>query len=172
MKEKVRLIDKIRERLKLMLSLDYSPKKTALASALGILVGISPYIGLQTYIALALSTIFKLPVYPLIAGVYLTNPITIPIIFALTTKFGFWMLGREFNIDFAWDDVTITSLLEAGKAIFIPFMLGTHMTGIILSIPTYFIVYYIMKYSRRKKKLYPDKEKLISLESTDENIKK
>lgn len=143
------LIDKAREKLKLMLSLDRSPKDIAWASVVGVLIGISPYIGLQTYLGLLVAGWFNLPVYPVIIGVYITNPITIPFIFALTTKFGLIILGMENAIHIDWDDLTLSSLLEAGKTLILPFFVGTHLAGILLSIPTFFIVYFLVKIYRK-----------------------
>ena len=145
MPKKPLLKDRLREQFRLMVSLNVPPRKMALSCALGILVGVSPYIGLQTYIAIALSTCFRVPIYPLIAGAYITNPFTIPFIFALTTKLGMWILNIEpvFNID--WSNLNMKMLLDTGKTLLLPFFLGTHVAGAILSVFTYIIVYYIMR---------------------------
>ena len=145
----------MRLKLKMMLSMNVSPKKLALSSAVGALVGISPYIGLQTYIGLVLSSYFNLPIYPIMIGVYITNPITIPFIFALTTKFGLIILGMNESFNFDWHNVTLSSLWEAGKTLFIPFVVGTHVAGLLFAIFTYFIVYFIAK----KYKTYKGKDK-------------
>ena len=144
-------VSKLREKFKMMLSIDRPPSVMAWASALGMLIGISPYVGVQTYIALLVSGWFNLPVYPLLIGVYITNPITIPFIFGLTTKFGMFLLGMDCVICFDWNNITWHGILETGKALLLPFLVGTHAAGIILSIPTYFIVYFLFKYLRRKK---------------------
>ncbi len=142
---RLRLIARMRLKLKMMLSLDVSPRVLAKSSALGALIGISPYIGTQTYIALFVSSYFNLPVYPLMIGVYITNPVTIPFIFAFTTKVGLMLLGMDSSFTFDWDNVTLSSLFEAGKTLFIPFIVGTHFVGIIFAILTYFIIYFIAK---------------------------
>lgn len=132
-----------------MLSLDVPPQKLAMASALGILVGFSPYIGLHTYIAIGFSSLFRLPLYPLLIGAYITNPITIPFIYSLTTKFGLWLLNIHVQIDTNWSEINIRTLLSAGKALLVPFIVGSHVAGLILSFFTYFIVYYIVKRYRK-----------------------
>lgn len=142
---RLRFIARMRLKLKMMLSLDVSPRVLAKASALGALIGISPYIGTQTYIALFVSSYFNLPVYPLMIGVYITNPITIPFIFAFTTKVGLILLGMDSSFTFDWDNVTLSLLFEAGKTLFIPFIVGTHFVGIISAVLTYFIIYFIAK---------------------------
>ena len=117
---RLRFIARIRLKLKMMLSLDVSPRVLAKSSALGALIGISPYVGTQTYIALFVSSYFNLPVYPLMIGVYITNPVTIPFIFAFTTKVGLILLGMDSTFTFDWNNVTLSSLFEAGKTLFIP----------------------------------------------------
>ena len=155
-----KLITKLRASAGAMLSIDTTPRKMALACALGILVGISPYIGLQTYIAIALASLFRLPVYPLIVGVYITNPITIPFIFTATTKFGMWVLGIELDFDIDFAELNMRELLNIGKAVIVPFFVGTHLAGLILSVFTYIIVYYIMKRYKKPKLKQTDNGKI------------
>ncbi len=76
-------------------------------------------------------------------GVYITNPVTIPFIFAFTTKVGLILLGMDSTFTFDWNNVTLSSLFEAGKTLFIPFIVGTHFVGIICAVLTYFIIYFI-----------------------------
>lgn len=143
---RLRFIARMRLKLKMMLSLDVSPQVLAKTSAIGALIGISPYVGTQTYIALFISSYFNLPVYPLMIGVYITNPVTIPFIFAFTTKVGLIILGMDSSFTFDWGNVTISSLFEAGKTLFIPFIVGTHFVGLISAVLTYFIIYFIAKH--------------------------
>ncbi len=142
---RLRFIARIRLKLKMMLSLNVSPRVLAKTSALGALIGISPYVGVQSYIAFFVSSYFNLPIYPLMIGVYITNPITIPFIFAFTTKIGLIILGMDNSFVFDWDNITLSSLFDAGKTLFIPFIVGTHFVGIISAIFTYFIVLFIAK---------------------------
>jgi uncharacterized protein (DUF2062 family) len=134
-----------------MLSLDGSPSKMALAAAFGMLVGFSPYIGFQTGMALALSSIFKVPVYPIMIGVYITNPLTIPFIYAFTIKVGMWMLGTELDFEFDFSEFNLRYLLDVGKVLIAPFIVGSHAVGLAFALFTYPIVYYIMKRYRRHK---------------------
>jgi len=141
----MKIIERLRTKLKLVLSVDRSPTILARSSALGVLIGISPYIGTHTYIAILLSGWFNLPIYPLMIGAYITNPITIAFVYGFTTKIGLILMGREINISFSWDSLTLNNLLTVGKTIFLPFIIGTHVVGLILAIITYFIVYFIAK---------------------------
>jgi uncharacterized protein (DUF2062 family) len=136
------------ELMKHMVTMSVPADKLAMSYAIGVFVGFTPYIGIQTYIGLALTALFKVPFLPALIGINITNPITIPFIFALTTKFGMFLLGID-DVDFSWDEVTVRSLIDAGKTLLIPFVVGTHITGAVLSIFTYFSVYYIVKRYRK-----------------------
>jgi uncharacterized protein (DUF2062 family) len=144
-----KLFTKWMELMKQMVTLSVPADKLALSYAIGVFAGFTPYVGFQTYIGLALTSLFRVPFVPSLIGINITNPLTIPIIFAFTTKIGMLFLGVEFDIDFTWEKVTLSTLLEAGKTLLIPFIIGTHLVGIVLSIITYFAVYYIVKRYRR-----------------------
>ncbi len=145
MSSRPKLKDRLREQLRLMMSLDVAPRKMALTCALGVLIGMSPYVGFHTYLAIACSTLFRMPIYPLMAGAYITNPFTIPFIYALTTKLGMWLLDMDIAFGIDWSNLNLKVFLNTGKALLIPFIVGTHVAGAILSVFTYIIVYYIMK---------------------------
>lgn len=146
----MKLIDKFRIKLKQILTLDRPPSVIATASGLGVLIGISPYVGTHTYLALLFSGWLNLPIYPLMIGAYLTNPFTIPFIYGFTTKVGLIMLGRDDSFSFDWRHISWHSLLEAGKALFLPFIIGTHTVGLILAVITYFTVYFLLKKYRKR----------------------
>jgi uncharacterized protein (DUF2062 family) len=135
-----------------MASMNYSPKKLAAACAVGILIGISPYFGLHTYLAIGCSTIFRLPVFPILVLSSVTNPLTVPFIYAFTTKLGMKLLGIHLEYDIDWSHISFSELLNAGKVLVIPFFVGTHIAGALLSVFTYFIVYYIVIRYRSWKK--------------------
>ena len=133
-----------------MTSARVPPHKMALSCALGILIGFSPYVGLQTLIAIACSALFRIPIYPLIIGVNITNPLFMPLIFALTTKFGVWLLNADIAVNIDWTNLNLKTLASAGKEYLPPFFIGTHVIGVILSVFTYLSVYYIMGRMSRK----------------------
>lgn len=139
----MKILEKLRIKFRLVLSLDRSPRDLARATFLGVLIGISPYIGFHTYIALFCSTFFNLPVYPLILGAYITNPITIPFIYGLTTKFGAFILSREIIVPKDWSSINLSNVKDFFESILLPFLVGTHIIGLVVAVLFYFIVYFI-----------------------------
>jgi uncharacterized protein (DUF2062 family) len=81
----------------------------------------------------------------------ITNPLTIPFIYAFTTKVGVRVLNMDLDIDFEWANLSLKFLWETGKALIVPFIVGTHVVGILLAIPTYFITLFTIKLYRRSK---------------------
>lgn len=141
-----RLFAKFRQ----LMQMDYTPRKLATAFAVGMLIGLSPYIGFHTAIAVGISFMFNLPIYPLIFGAYITNPFTFIPIYAFTYKFGSWITGQKVINDIDWSNLQILDFFSTAKSFFWPFWLGTHVFGLILSIFTYVFVYYITIIYRKK----------------------
>jgi uncharacterized protein (DUF2062 family) len=134
--------DIFRSKLKKLFQLDCSPRVLALSSALGVFIGFSPYIGFHTALAICLSFVFNLPMYPLLLGAYITNPITMVFIYAACYKLGSLIVGsQEIYID--WKNVTSEELFAAAKSFLVPFFAGTHILGLFFGIFTYFVIYYI-----------------------------
>ena len=78
-----------------------TPERTALAFALGVLIGYSPLLGAQTPIALGIAFAFRLNRLAVLGGVYSNLPWVMPIYYAGTTAGGAWLLGQSVPPDFA-----------------------------------------------------------------------
>ncbi len=131
-----------------MMNIDRPAKVIAASAGIGTFIGLSPYIGLHTYMTFFISGAWNLPVAPMLVGAYITNPLTIPIVYGLSTKLGMIILNQGDHMHFDWDNVTISSLLEAGKHLIWPFIVGTHVAAIVLSLLMYVIVFGIVKIYR------------------------
>lgn len=75
-----------------------SPRRTAGAFALGVFVGVSPFFGLHTLIALLLAFLLRLNRVAVLLGTLVLNPWTILPIYAAGTSLGFWVLRRNGEI--------------------------------------------------------------------------
>lgn len=137
------MINRIREALKYILNLNASANKIALSSSLGVLIGFSPYLGFHTLIAAGTSILLRLPVYPLMVGAYITNPITVPPIYAFLYKVGTILVDSNTK-DINWRVHSFNELMMLTKSILWPLFVGCHVTGLVLAIPTYFITKYLL----------------------------
>jgi uncharacterized protein (DUF2062 family) len=128
-----------------LLTIDRSPHIVALSSAIGMIIGFSPYIGFHTVLAIGISYFFNLPVYPLILGAYITNPITIVFIYAFCYKVGLILTDTNVDIVLDWSKLNWDIMVHSVKQILWPLFVGCHLIGILVAIVTYFVVYFIIK---------------------------
>ena len=71
---------------------DESPRKTALALAIGVFLSFTPFWGFQTLLALLLATVFRLNRAVTVTGTWLNLPWFAPFVYAGAVKLGALML--------------------------------------------------------------------------------
>ena len=110
-----------------------TPREIALGFALGLFVGMSPFLGFQIAIAVFLAAVFEWNKISAAVGVWISNPLTIPVIYPVTYLLGAKVLGIEEiyafprTMDMAW----ILEMIQNAPEIISILTLG----GIILGIP-------------------------------------
>lgn len=135
-----------------LMRLEGSPRAIALGLAVGVLVAFSPTIGLQMIIAGFLAAALRANPAPAVAAVWITNPVTIPPIFAATYSLGriFWP-GRPIDIHavltrFVRDLSRLEfyellsqfrELLELGVDVLVPMFIGGLIIGLAAASLTY-----------------------------------
>jgi len=139
------MISRLRIKIRKILLLDAPPNRIAAAAAVGVIVGFSPYIGFHTVLAIGFSFIFNLPLYPLIVGAYITNPLTFIPVYTLCYKFGEFITGRTAEMPVNFSDMSLTTILTTAKSFIFPFFVGAHLLGLILGAITYILSYYLVK---------------------------
>ena len=85
-----------RRRLQLILELMgrvERPERVAAAVALGVGIGLSPFIGFHFILAIVLAFAFRLNKLDTVLGSFVGNPWTLPPFFALGYRLGRWILG-------------------------------------------------------------------------------
>ncbi len=70
-----------------------TPQRTALAFALGVFLGFSPFLGLHTILGLVLAFVLGLNRVAVIVGIYSDLPWIMPQWYALMTAMGAWLMG-------------------------------------------------------------------------------
>ena len=91
----------IRRWTELLLRINDSPRRTALAYAVGVFIGFSPVLGLQTVLALAVAFLFGLNRPAIVLGAYTNLPWFIGPYYALTTAAAAKVLGVQLPPGFA-----------------------------------------------------------------------
>lgn len=144
--------------------LEGSPRAIALGLAIGIVVAFSPTIGFQMIIAGFLAAAVRANPAPAIAAVWITNPVTIPPIYAGTYYLGrhFWS-GRPIDIHAAlsrfvrdlsrlefYEVVSqFRELLELGVDVLVPMFIGGAIIGLAAGAMSYPITLILVNRARR-----------------------
>lgn len=127
--------------LNLLLYLDDTPHRIALAFAIGVSLAFNPLFGLHTVIALGIAFLFRLSRGAMLVGAYINNPWTLAPLYGAGTLFGCLLLGVEARglseVDWSLGG---GALWRALQPYFWPFVVGNLLLGAILSVPSYFLV--------------------------------
>ncbi len=129
------------------------PAKIALGAALGIFIGLMPIMGIQMAVVAVVALPFRANLKAALAGVWITNPVTVLPIYYMDYRFGLLFTSSEpvgwerFRaiIDEAanwqWSEMleSIQRILHLGADMLIPLFVGGTMLGVIFAVPTYVI---------------------------------
>ncbi len=144
--------------------LEGSPRAIALGLAIGIVVAFSPTIGFQMIIAGFLAAAVRANPAPAVAAVWITNPLTIPPIYAGTYYLGrhFWA-GRPIDIhevlsrfvrdlsrlEFYEVVSQFRELLELGVDVLVPMFIGGAIIGLAAGAISYPVTLILVARARR-----------------------
>ena len=140
------------------------PREIALGFALGVFVGLTPTMGIQMPIAVFLAAIIKWSKISAAFGVWITNPITAPFIYAATYFVGANLLGLETAMNLSeelnWD--LIKDMLSNAPLIFGALTVGGILLGLPLAVLGYYLAFAaVNQYQQRvKKKVAAQKARL------------
>jgi hypothetical protein len=89
----------MKDLIKKLLHIEDTPERTALAYAIGIFLGFSPFLGFHTLAGLAIAFLFRLNRLAILLGVWTNTPWWIVPFYMVATWVGMWVTG--FWIDWA-----------------------------------------------------------------------
>ena len=116
------------------------PREIALGFALGIFIGMTPTMGVQTPLAIFLAALFKWSKLSAGFGVWITNPLTAPFIYGFTYLIGAKIIGQQtaFAIpsDLTW--AVVKDMIQKAPRMFGALTVG----GIVLGLPVAAVSYY------------------------------
>jgi uncharacterized protein (DUF2062 family) len=95
--------------IKKLLHIEDTPERTALAYAIGIFLGFSPFLGFHTLAGLAIAFLFGLNRVAILLGVWTNTPWWIVPFYMISTWVGMWITG--FWIDWA----TLKEIFQLGE---------------------------------------------------------
>ena len=112
------------------------PREVALGFALGIFIGMTPTIGVQTPIAIFFAALFKWSKLSAAIGVWVSNPLTAPLIYGFTYIIGAKLMGLDpvFNMPLSPTWSTLKAMLQKAPQALGAMTAGGAIIGIPLAI--------------------------------------
>ena len=123
------------------------PRQIAMGLALGLFIGMSPTLGIQTAIALFAATVLKWNKISAALGVWITNPLTAPFIYGLTYVVGKKVLGIAHSPELS-DDFSVGAfhvILNKAPEIFGALVAGGVVLGLPLAVLGYYLSYPLLE---------------------------
>lgn len=141
-----------------------NPREIALGFALGLFVGMTPFMGFHMAIAVFFAALFKWSKIAAAAGGWISNPVTAPFVYAGTYYVGNKVLNiqnaccipKELNLD------VIVQLLKSAPEIFWILTVGGIVVGIPVAVAGYYLALSaILRYREGiRETIHREKEKL------------
>lgn len=143
-----------------------NPREIALGFALGLFVGMSPFMGLHTAIAVPLAALLKWNKFSAAVAVWISNPLSAPVIYGMTYFVGARVLFIEngYKLRMAFNlDALLYTLRSAPEIIGI-LLVGGAVVGLPVAILGYhFALRTIIQYRESiKRKLEEEKTLIVS----------
>jgi uncharacterized protein (DUF2062 family) len=135
----------VRRTFRVLLHVEGTPHRIALAFGIGVFIAFFPIVGIHTAMALGIALAFRLSRVAILAGTFVNNPWTIAPLFMAGTAFGCGLLGVSTaelgGIDWGlrgW--AFYASLLEHLRPLLLPYLLGNTLLGIASGSVGYFLL--------------------------------
>ncbi len=119
------------------------PQKIALGLALGLFVAMTPTMGFQMAIAVCLATFFNWNKISAGLGVWVTNPLTAPVIYPICYYIGsrIYSVPKSQTVGEGLDVTIFYSLLVKAPELFIALTIGGVIIGLPLAVAGYYFAY-------------------------------
>ena len=129
-----------------------TPPQIALGLALGVFVGMTPFFGFHTVMAIVLASLFKWSKIAAGVGVFITNPFTAPIIYPLTYRLGAVITGFSDPAQFRklLQSGGLLDLMKDSPMILVDLIVGGAIVGVPLAAMAYFAGIQIVTRARKR----------------------
>ena len=112
------------------------PRYIGRGMAIGIFVSMTPFFPFHTAIAVSIAVVLRGSKRAAAVGVWLSNPLTIPLCYYAIYKMGMFILGDDTAYNPDWK--TFSDILEMGFTIVTAMIIGGAVIGSALAIPAYY----------------------------------
>jgi len=142
--------DRLRRVVQVLLHIEDTPHRTALAFGVGVLIAFSPFLGIHMGIALIVAFLCRRNRVAILFGTYLNNPWTLAPIYLAGTSLGCLLLGVSMDgldaIDWELTGAAFRQTLWATLRMYLwPFLIGNTLLGIMCGLLGYFVLRRILE---------------------------
>jgi uncharacterized protein (DUF2062 family) len=135
----------MRRAFQVLLHVQDTPHRIALAFALGVLIAFSPLLGIHTGLALGLAFLFRLSRVAILAGAWTNNPWTLAPMYAAGTALGCELLGVSAEslelVDWSLHGRAFYAALWEGlRPLVLPFVIGNTVLGVVAAFLAYLLL--------------------------------
>jgi uncharacterized protein (DUF2062 family) len=140
----------ITERIREIVKLDDTPHKLALASAIGVFIAFSPWLGLHIVSGFFFAWIFRVSKFVVLSVMFVNNPWTMVPICAFNLWLGVRLTGSDITIpEIAWSEIGFRELFTILKPLLWPFVLGSLAAGAVAGVLAYFLFHWAVTRYRK-----------------------
>ena len=144
---------RVRRTVQMLLHLEDTPHRTAVAFGLGLWLAFFPILGIHTGLALLIAFLFRLNRAALLVGVYFSNPWTVAPLYIAGTMLGCAVLGIPTEgleaIDWTLHGGEFYRALLAGLRPYLwPFILGNTILGVLAGLIGYVVLRFVLERKR------------------------
>ena len=138
----------------ILLHVEDSPSRVALAFAVGVFIAFSPLLGIHTGLAIVIAIAFRLSKTAILVGAWTNNPWTIAPMYSAGTLLGCFVLGVSpaslGEIDWSLHGRAFYESLAAGlRPLLMPFIVGNLVLGAAASLVSFLALRFLL--ARRKR---------------------
>jgi uncharacterized protein (TIGR03546 family) len=138
-------IDKLKQKLNKILSLDAHPGHIAVGFAVGVFISFTPFFGLHTPMAIAIAFLFRLNKLTCITGAWINTPLTIVPVLVASYNLGRFLRGKPAK-ELVFKSLDWHQIQPYAKSI----LLGSSIIGFVAAVAAYFICYWLVVAFRRR----------------------
>ena len=129
----------------ILLHVEDSPSRVALAFAIGVFIAFFPVLGIHTGLAIAIGVVFRLNKVALLVGTFTNNPWTVAPMYGAGTLLGCLVLGVSpaslGAVDWGLSGPAFYESLLAGlRPLVLPFVLGNLALGALAAAAAFFLL--------------------------------
>lgn len=149
------------------------PERIAKGIAAGVWVSCTPLFGLHFVVGAFMAWLIRGNIFASLLATFFGNPFTFPLIVVSSLELGSWLLGKEraasvaqamyafgaiwsemgrnFRALFTSDQIVWEKMGYFGADVFLPYMLGGNIIGLICGVAAYFLSLPVIRAYRRRK---------------------